>query len=55
LVFALLIGIVGESIGEKLEDFKTGKSRVFESGHTLMLNWNDKVSLHIYYVYTVYI
>ena len=43
LVFALLIGIVGESIGEKLEDFKTGKSRVFESGHTLMLNWNDKV------------
>ena len=52
LVFALLIGIVGESIGEKLEDFKTGKSRVFESGHTLMLNWNDKVSytsMHIYY------
>jgi len=43
LVFALLIGIVGESIGEKLEDLKTGKSRVFESGHTLMLNWNDKV------------
>ena len=44
LVFALLIGIVGESIGEKLDDFKMGKSRVFESGHTLMLNWNDKVS-----------
>ena len=42
LVFALLIGIVGESIGDKLEDLKTGKSRVFESGHTLMLNWNDK-------------
>jgi len=47
LVFALLIGIVGESIGEKLEDLKTGKSRVFESGHTLMLNWNDKVSLFL--------
>mmetsp|Transcript_3204 Transcript_3204/g.6750 ORF Transcript_3204/g.6750 Transcript_3204/m.6750 type:complete len:828 (+) Transcript_3204:90-2573(+) len=42
LVFALLIGIVGESIGEKIEDLKTGKSRVFESDHTLMLNWNDK-------------
>lgn len=42
LVFALLIGIVGETIGDKLEDLKTGKSRVFESGHTLMLNWNDK-------------
>ncbi len=27
---------------EKIEDLKTGKSRVFESGHTLMLNWNDK-------------
>ena len=54
LVFALLIGIVGESIGEKLEDFKTGKSRVFESGHTLMLNWNDKVR-DICVVYIVYI
>lgn len=32
----------GESIGEKLDDLKTGQSRVFESGHTLMLNWNDK-------------
>ena len=42
LVFALLIGIVGESIGERIEDLKTGKSRVLESGHTLMLNWNDK-------------
>lgn len=42
LVFALLIGIVGESIGEKIEDLKTGKSRVFENDHTLMLNWNDK-------------
>jgi len=51
LVFALLIGIVGESIGEKLEDLKTGKSRVFESGHTLMLNWNDKVSLYYMFGY----
>jgi len=42
LVFALMIGIISESIGEKVDDLRKGKSRVIESGHTLMLGWNDK-------------
>lgn len=42
LVFALMIGIINESIGEKMDDLKKGRSRVIESGHTLMLGWNDK-------------
>ena len=42
LVFALMIGIISESIGEQVDSLKRGKSRVIESGHTLMLGWNDK-------------
>mmetsp|Transcript_11245 Transcript_11245/g.22265 ORF Transcript_11245/g.22265 Transcript_11245/m.22265 type:complete len:821 (+) Transcript_11245:92-2554(+) len=42
LVFALMIGIISESIGERVDELKKGKSRVIESGHTLMLGWNDK-------------
>lgn len=42
LVFALMIGIISEFIGEKVDELKKGKSRVIESGHTLMLGWNDK-------------
>jgi len=42
LVFALMIGIISEFIGEKVDELKKGKSRVIESNHTLMLGWNDK-------------
>lgn len=42
LVFALMIGIISDAIGEKVDEMKKGKSRVIESGHTLMLGWNDK-------------
>eukprot|EP00286_Rhodomonas_abbreviata_P025993 CAMPEP_0181292280 /NCGR_PEP_ID=MMETSP1101-20121128/2421_1 /TAXON_ID=46948 /ORGANISM="Rhodomonas abbreviata, Strain Caron Lab Isolate" /LENGTH=789 /DNA_ID=CAMNT_0023396737 /DNA_START=350 /DNA_END=2721 /DNA_ORIENTATION=+ len=42
LVFAMMIGIISESIGEKVDELKKGKSRVIESNHTLMLGWNDK-------------
>jgi len=42
LVFALMIGIISEAIGEKVDELRKGKSRVIESGHTLMLGWNDK-------------
>lgn len=40
-VFALMIGIISDFIGEKVDDLKKGKSRVIESGHTLMLGWSD--------------
>jgi len=42
LVFALMIGIISESIGEQVDNLRKGKSRVIECGHTLMLGWNDK-------------
>ena len=32
--FALLVGLIGESIEEKLDGLKQGKNRVIESGHT---------------------
>ena len=40
-VFALMIGIISDFIGEKVDDLKKGKSRVIESRHTLMLGWSD--------------
>jgi Trk K+ transport system NAD-binding subunit len=43
MIFALLLGIVSESLGEKLEEMKKGKSRVIESGHSLILGWEEKI------------
>lgn len=43
LVFALLLGLVSETLGEKLDDLKKGRSRVVESGHTLILGWEEKI------------
>jgi len=42
LVFALVIGIVGDEISEKVDELKRGKSRVIEQGHVLILGWSDK-------------
>jgi hypothetical protein len=41
-VFAIMIGIITDVIGEKVDDLKKGKARVIENGHTLMLGWSDK-------------
>jgi hypothetical protein len=43
MIFALLLGLVSETLGEKLDDLKKGKSRVIENGHTLILGWSEKV------------
>mmetsp|Transcript_4108 Transcript_4108/g.8868 ORF Transcript_4108/g.8868 Transcript_4108/m.8868 type:complete len:1132 (+) Transcript_4108:483-3878(+) len=43
LIFALMIGIIAESVSDLLDDLKKGRSRVIESGHTLILGWSDKV------------
>jgi len=43
LVFGFLVGIVTDTIGEKVDQLKKGKSAVLESGHTLILNWSNKV------------
>mmetsp|Transcript_1185 Transcript_1185/g.2399 ORF Transcript_1185/g.2399 Transcript_1185/m.2399 type:complete len:700 (+) Transcript_1185:168-2267(+) len=42
LVFALLIGIISEVIGDKVDHLKEGKARVLEANHTLILGWSDK-------------
>jgi hypothetical protein len=31
------VGLIGESISEKLEDLKQGRNRVIEEGHTLVI------------------
>jgi len=43
LVFALMLGLVSDSISEKVDSLKKGKSDVIENNHTLILGWNDKV------------
>eukprot|EP00586_Coscinodiscus_wailesii_P021362 CAMPEP_0172505778 /NCGR_PEP_ID=MMETSP1066-20121228/188898_1 /TAXON_ID=671091 /ORGANISM="Coscinodiscus wailesii, Strain CCMP2513" /LENGTH=698 /DNA_ID=CAMNT_0013282515 /DNA_START=263 /DNA_END=2359 /DNA_ORIENTATION=- len=43
VIFAFMVGLISESIGEKLDELKKGKSRVIESNHTLILGWNDKI------------
>uniref|UniRef100_A0A7S2S8C3 RCK N-terminal domain-containing protein n=1 Tax=Mucochytrium quahogii TaxID=96639 RepID=A0A7S2S8C3_9STRA len=42
LIFALTIGIIADGVSDLLDDLKKGKSRVIESGHTLILGWSDK-------------
>ena len=41
-VFALMIGIISDTIGEKVDELKKGKSRVIEKGHTLLLGQSTK-------------
>ena len=42
LFFALLVGLIGESIEAKIDSLKQGKGPVIEENHTLVLNWSDK-------------
>lgn len=42
LFFALLVGLIGESIEAKINSLKQGKGRVIETGHTLVLGWSEK-------------
>lgn len=42
LFFALLVGLIGDSIQSKLDDLKQGRNRVIEMRHTLVLGWSDK-------------
>lgn len=43
LVTALMLGIVSDAIGEKMDDLRKGNSNVLESGHSLILGWNDRL------------
>jgi len=43
LVTALMLGLVSEAIGEKMDDLKKGTSAVLETNHSLILGWSDKL------------
>ena len=43
LIFALMVGLVTESISEKVDSLKKGRSDVIERNHTLILGWSDKL------------
>ncbi len=43
MIFALLLGLVSETLGERVDELKKGRSRVIESDHSLILGWNEKI------------
>ena len=40
VAFALMIGLITDSVGAAVDDFREGRSRVLERGHVLMLGWS---------------
>ena len=43
-VFAVIIGIISDEIATKVEEVKTGNTRVIERDHTVVLNWNSQLT-----------
>jgi len=43
LVFALMIGLVTDTISMYVDSLKKGRSRVLEANHTLILGWSCKI------------
>ena len=43
LVFALVIGIIGDALSGYVDSMKKGRSAVFEREHTLICGWGDKL------------
>ncbi|OQR88605.1 ion channel [Thraustotheca clavata] len=42
LFFAVILGFVVDSVREKMDSLKKGKSQVVEENHTVLLGWTDK-------------
>ena len=42
IIFSILVGFIIDTVMEKMEDLKKGKSTVVEAEHTLILGWTDK-------------
>lgn len=57
LIFAMMLGLVSDTISEKFDSLRKGKSEVVEHNHTLILGWSDKLVRFLFYhlVYNVYI
>ncbi|XAL98568.1 hypothetical protein OT109_13385 [Phycisphaeraceae bacterium D3-23] len=43
VIFSMLIGFITTALDQKIGDLKKGRSKVIESGHTLILGWGDRV------------
>ncbi|KAK1402696.1 Ion channel CASTOR [Heracleum sosnowskyi] len=43
LIFAMMLGLVSDSISEKLDSLRKGRSEVVKQNHTLILGWSDKL------------
>ncbi|MBN2497204.1 MAG: hypothetical protein JXR96_21605 [Deltaproteobacteria bacterium] len=43
IIFSMLIAFITTSLDSMLYEFRKGRSRVLESGQTLILNWNERV------------
>ncbi|GJN22694.1 hypothetical protein PR202_gb10288 [Eleusine coracana subsp. coracana] len=43
LVFAMMLGLITDSISEKFDSLRKGRSEVIEQSHTLILGWSDKL------------
>ena len=41
IIFAVLIGFITDSVGQFIDELTAGRGKVFESGHTLILGWNE--------------
>ena len=44
LFFALLVGLVNEEISSTFDDMQSGRSRVIEKDHLLLLGWSTKAA-----------
>ncbi len=42
-VISALIGVINNGIEDKLEELRKGRSRVIESGHTIILGWSEQI------------
>lgn len=42
-IVSALIGIISAGFDQKLEELRKGRSKVLESGHTLILGWSPKI------------
>ena len=42
MTFAVLLGVVCDDMSIFIENIRTGNYAVVESGHTLVLNWNQQ-------------
>lgn len=43
LSFAILLGLVGDTISDKIEHLRRGRNKIIESNHVLIIGWSEKI------------